>query len=277
MIKFFLKSLLIFALLSLIFAVLTKTLPLPGTIPVLMYHSIGSREDAKERKNFVDRKSFSAQMFFLKIFGYRVISMEEFYRIQTRQQLPRGREVVLTFDDANQTFSQEAWPILRQYGFPVTLFVVSESMKQQINDSLFPEDIQDYLKTGLLTLGSASKTHPDLTLVKDKQREEEIWGSKQDLESMMKSPIHYFSYPYGELDADVLRMVKKVRYRLAFTTSYHKLKGLEENPYALTRLNITRSSDNPIVFWVKISGLFQTHKFYWAKLKRRMTGLFPAR
>ena len=36
--------------------------------------------------------------------------------------LPRGA-VLVTFDDAYEDFGDEAWPVLRRHGVPVTLFV----------------------------------------------------------------------------------------------------------------------------------------------------------
>ncbi len=79
--------------------------------------------------------------------------------------------------------------------------------------------------------------------------------------------MNYFSYPNGDINDHAIQMVRDSGYHLAFTTSHHKLGSLEETPFSITRLNITRSSDNPIIFWTKVTGLYQTHKYYWQKLK----------
>ena len=47
MIRIFLRTILGFLFCILIFIVVTKTLPLSGTIPVLAYQSIGSQQEAK--------------------------------------------------------------------------------------------------------------------------------------------------------------------------------------------------------------------------------------
>lgn len=255
-------------ILSLALAVLTKSLPLPGTIPILMYHSIGSRGDAKERKHFVSRESFRAQMAFLHFFDFRVISMETYRRILKNEQKSSGREIVITFDDGNETFMQEAWPVLRKYSYPVTIFVVSESFKRQVNGSMPPEDFKELLASGLVTVGSNTKTHPALPEVEFEERlTDEVKGSKQDLEEALKTKVDFFSYPNGDLEPRALQAVRDSGYALAFTTSHHKLGRLQETPFSITRLNISRSSDNPIIFWAKVTGLYQTHKQYWQKLK----------
>lgn len=268
MIRFCLRALFAVSILFLTAAVLTKSLPLPGTIPILMYHSIGSKEDAEERKHFVSQSSFSAQMAFLKLFGFRVISLDTYRLIQTGEMKPRGREIVITFDDGNETFMQEAWPILRRYEFPAAIFTVSESLKRQINGSMTAEDFKELLQSGMITVGSNTKTHPMLPEITDEaQLMEEVKGSKRDLEALLKTKVKYFSYPNGDLNARSLQAVRDSGYQLAFTTSHHKLGHLQETPYSITRLQITRNSDNPIVYWAKVIGLYQTHKHYWQKFK----------
>lgn len=271
--KFFFRVFFAVFFLLLIVAVSSKTLPPRGVIPVLAYHSIGTKEDSKELKNFVSRGSFALQMAYLYYFGYKVITPAEYEKIIRGEVKPRGREILLTFDDANQTFDQEVFPVLKQYNFPVLLFVISESMKQGINASMPQEALQELLDSGLITLGSGSKTHPLLSALTESQMRDEVAGSKEDLEKMFKTPILYFAYPNGDIDPYSITVLKSSGYRLAFTTSHHKLAALGETPYTLTRLKITRSSDNPIVFWVKATGLYQIHKENWQKLKAWLQNL----
>ncbi len=269
MFKFFLRSLLFFLIATLILLVASKSLPTQGTIPVLKYHAIGSRQDAKEQKNYVSRESFSFQMAFLRYMGYRVLTIQEYERILNEAMPSRGREILITFDDANQTFQEEAWPILKRYSFPVTLFVVSENLKRQINNSLSKEDMKTLLRSGLVTLGSNSQTHASLPDISEHELiRKEIFQSKKDLEEILNVPVYYFSYPHGNLNAEILGWVKEAGYRLGFTTSYHQLRKLDESRYAITRLNVTRSWDNPIIFWTKVTGLYQTHKRLWYGFKQ---------
>ena len=245
---------------ALIFFAAFTVLPLPGTVPVLMYHFIDTPERAREEKNVVSRGSFAFQMAFLRFFGYHVISLNEFYEIETGQRKPRGRELVLTFDDGNYTFETNAYPILAKYSFPVTLFVVSESVKQETNGSLSAPSLKKLLGTGWIAAESHSKTHPSLSTMTEDQIKEELVGSKEDLEELLGTPIRYLSYPNGDLDERVVKIAQEAGYRLAFTTASKKLKGLPEGPMTLARVKISRSSDNPFVFWLKVSGLYHVFK-----------------
>ncbi|MBU3758867.1 MAG: hypothetical protein FGM27_02935 [Candidatus Omnitrophica bacterium] len=235
--------------------------PLPGQIPVLMYHFVGSRDDAAQQKNFVSRESFAAQMAFLKRWGYRPISLEEYFEIKTGARRAGGREVVLTFDDGNTTFGSEALPILRRYRFPVTVFLVSESVKHGHHGSMTEPVIQGILKSdAYVGIASHSKTHPFLSRITPEQLEDELKGSRLDLETMFGRPIRFLAYPSGDLNEEVLESARRAGYDLAFTTSAKKLKNLPEGPYSLTRIKISRSSDLAPAFWFKLSGLYGAYK-----------------
>lgn len=254
-------------LILLILAAAFAFLPLPGTIPVLMYHFIGSEEQAAESKNFVSRTSFAEQLNFLRRFGYRVLTIEECYEIKTGKRKPRGREILMTFDDGNYSFEKEAFPILEFFDFPASVFLVTESMRNETHGSMSTETVKKLLATGRIAVGAHSRTHPYLTRVSDEQLAEELTGAKKDLEEMLGVPLQDLSYPNGDVDRRVMEAAKQAGYRMAFTTSHKNLKGLEEGIYTLTRVKISRTSDNLFVFWVKISGLYDLVKHLRHRMK----------
>ncbi|MBN1688205.1 MAG: polysaccharide deacetylase family protein [Candidatus Omnitrophica bacterium] len=237
-------------------------LPMPGHIPVLMYHFLGSEQDAAQSKNVLSTKSFERQMNFLKNMGYRVISLDELYEIKNGLRKPRGREIAITFDDGNYTFETLAAPILQKFQFPVAVFIISDNIRHKQHGSMTQEAIQRLMNYPWVTFGSHSQNHPFLTEVDKEKLQEEIMGSKEVLEEMFDVPFYYFSYPYGVFDLRSMDMVKQAGYRLAFTTSFKKLHGIKENPFALTRVKITRSSDNLFAYWFKTSGLYQGFKAF---------------
>lgn len=241
---------------AVIFGTAFAVLPLPGDVPVLMYHFAGTEEDARESKNYVSEKSFARQMAFLKIFGYRIISLDDYYAIRSGKRAGRGREILLTFDDGDLAFEKKFYPVLRQYGFPAAIFVVSESMKRNLPGSMSAETVKGLLEQGLVSVGSHSSTHPFLSKMTEDQIRPELLSSREDLEEMLGVPVQDFAYPYGDYDQRVAQIVEESGYRLAFTTSHKKLTGARPGNYDITRTKITRSSDHFLIFWVKISGLY---------------------
>jgi len=253
----------IFAGLLVVLVLLTGAyfgLPWPGNVPVLMYHFIDTPERAVLEKNVVSVQSFKRQMDFLDRFGYHVISLEDYYLMLAGKRKPSPKEVVITFDDGNYTFKDHALAILEKHQFPVTVFVVSGNAQYQKHGSMDNPTIKKISESPLVTIGSHSRTHPVLAELDEAKLRTEILGSKEDLEKLIQKPVLYFAYPSGVLNALVLDIVKASGYRLAFTTSRKKLKKLPIGPLTITRVKISRTSDNPFAFWVRISGLDQAFR-----------------
>ena len=259
------------------FLVLFIILPLPGTVPVLMYHFVGSERDAKDNSNYVSARMFANQMAFLKRFGYRVLSLAEYEDTLTGKRKPRGREVVITFDDGHYTFADQALPILDRYQFPVNLFLISEFVKGHIKCGSMEKDTLDntLLTRPWIHVNSHTRTAPELPSLSEAEILAELSGSKADLEAMFRVPVNYLAYPSGEFDERVIQAARQAGYHLAFTTAPKKLKKIPLGPYSLTRDKIFRESENPFVFWSHVSGLYQWFKEsrHLAKQKERETGL----
>jgi peptidoglycan/xylan/chitin deacetylase (PgdA/CDA1 family) len=149
---------------------------------------------------------------------------------------------------------------LKKHSFPAASFAVSESVTRGLNGSMPVETFKELIQSGLVTVGSHTKTHPLLSKLPEAEMTEEIFDSKKDLEAILGVPVLYFAYPSGDIDERVVSLTEKAGYRLAFTTSYKKLKGLKAGLHTLERVKITRSSDWPFAYWFQISGIYQFFK-----------------
>jgi peptidoglycan/xylan/chitin deacetylase (PgdA/CDA1 family) len=97
----------------------------PNLLRVLTYH----RVDELDRRPALfpgmisaTPEAFDQQMGYLAL-NYHVISLAELLdAYQTATPLP-PRSVLVTFDDAYLDFAEHAWPTMKRYGLPVTLFV----------------------------------------------------------------------------------------------------------------------------------------------------------
>ena len=103
-----------------------------GKISILMYHQVGDfSRPAAHRANYCHVRRFKAQMAWLHRFGYRVIGLAEAMRcLRGEQPMPR-HGVVLTFDDGFQNFYDYAFPVLKRYGFPSTVFLVADLLGEK--------------------------------------------------------------------------------------------------------------------------------------------------
>lgn len=255
--KFFI-SIIIFS--AVLLGVAFVVLPLPGDPTILMYHFLGTEEDARNSKNFVSTKSFEAHLKFLKRFGYKVISLEELYEIKTGRKKGSGKEVVITFDDGNYTFYTKAYDILKKYEMHTAVFVVTESMKDSLYGSMSKEQIAELDKKNWINMQSHTKTHPFLAEISPEEVQSELIGAKKSLEKLLYKKVEYIAYPYGNFNEEVKVAAENAGYKLAFTTSHKKLRGLKEDLFSITRTKITRSADHPFVLWFKVSGLYDFFK-----------------
>src|SRR6266487_3901186 len=98
-------------------------------IPILMYHSISRHATPKFKPFTVSPELFADHIAYLLQHAYTPITVTQFvetvaHGASVSSTLPE-RTVVLTFDDGFADFFTEAFPILKQYGFTATLYVLT--------------------------------------------------------------------------------------------------------------------------------------------------------
>jgi glycosyltransferase involved in cell wall biosynthesis len=184
--------------------------------PILMYHAFaGPGEHASRFVLPLNR--FSRQIAWLKRLGYCVISLDEFLGHQRQIGTPPGRSVVITIDDGYAELPTLVYPILQHHNAPATIFLVSSMVGANNNWANYSElrgrqlvSWEEIRKTSreYVRFGAHTRTHPALTRITLQQAQEEIAGSKADLESALGLPIHTFAYPFGEYNEPIQALVE---------------------------------------------------------------------
>jgi peptidoglycan/xylan/chitin deacetylase (PgdA/CDA1 family) len=96
-----------------------------NVLRVLTYHRVAELKDSPmldPRMISATAATFDQQMRYLAK-HYRVVSLEEVLDAVEKGTCLPNRAVLITFDDAYCDFAEYAWPILRRYQLPATLFV----------------------------------------------------------------------------------------------------------------------------------------------------------
>lgn len=92
-------------------------------VTVLTYHDIVSDSSGDEYAVTMD--NFRRQLDYIKDNGYRPISLAQYQEaVRKRKTLP-GKSVMLTFDDGLLSYRDKILPVLREYGYPSVLSIVS--------------------------------------------------------------------------------------------------------------------------------------------------------
>lgn len=109
----------------------------------------------------------------------------------------------------------------------------STSERQLLNH----EEIMQMLASGLIRFGAHTRNHFRLNLLKNSSElQNEIVGSKEDLEARLNIPVTMFCYPNGDTDDEGQMMVEN-HYALACTTETG-WNIAPCNPYSLRRYNV---------------------------------------
>jgi peptidoglycan/xylan/chitin deacetylase (PgdA/CDA1 family) len=148
---------------------------------------------------------------------------------------PRGKTVVVTFDDNYRSVLELAKPILDRHGFPGTLYVPTNwvgaekpmawpGIDRWLGTEHEPElhalgwDELRYLEAAGWEIGSHTRSHPHLAEVADDATlADELAGSKAVVEERLGVPCTSIAYPYGNFDPRVEAATAAAGYRAAGT------------------------------------------------------------
>lgn len=209
---------------------------------IFIYHRFG---DDRYPSTNISLTDFAAQMRYLRDHGYQVMRAGEAISLWRAKKPFPPKAVVLTVDDAYTTFKTGAMPILRQYNFPVTLFVNTDSVGRK--DSLDWNELRELAKEGV-EIGNHTATHDSLTA---QRADESIDRYRQrlhrDLDRAQKTFIRelgltpqLFAYPYGEYSKLTEEIVEEYGFLAAFA-QHSGVIGRDDLPFALARTPLTGS------------------------------------
>ena len=85
------------------------------------YHDFSSTKDATEM--LISTGKFRRQMQAIKDLGLNVISLEDFTALKRGEKTIEDRSVLITIDDGWKSIYTDAFPILKEMGFPFTVFL----------------------------------------------------------------------------------------------------------------------------------------------------------
>ena len=114
--------------------------------------------------------AFEAQMQELKNKNIAVIPMQDFLAWRRGEKAIPSKSAILTFDDGWKSQHEVAWPILKKFNYPVTLFIYTEGIKPghfSGGESMSWEQLAEMRDAGVDIQGHTA-THSDLRKPYDK-------------------------------------------------------------------------------------------------------------
>src|SRR5438132_8918769 len=184
--------------------------------------------------------AFEAQMKELKDRGITVIPMQDLLAWKRGEKNIPPRCAVITFDDGYKSQYEVAWPVMKKYGYPFTMFIYTEGVRggllgdgvaitwEQLADmrdngvdiEAHSATHQDLREGHTITLASpgAKKARKKLTGPEYEQwLQNEVVGCKQLLEQRLAIKVNCFAVPFGSYNEHVKEVARNAGYEAMFT------------------------------------------------------------
>jgi peptidoglycan/xylan/chitin deacetylase (PgdA/CDA1 family) len=184
---------------------------------VLLYHRF---EDSRSGELIISPNDFRAQMKALKDNGISVVSMKDLWAWKNGEKAIPLKSAVITLDDGWNSQYYVAWPILKEFGYPFTLFIYTQWVGTG-GKAMTWAQLEEMRDAGV-DIESHTVSHHDLRHAPKGQDyaswlHNEVYSSKETLESKLGLRIISFAFPYGFHNEVVRKTAKDAGYEMQFT------------------------------------------------------------
>lgn len=214
---------------------------------ILLYHHI---DEDTPRATSTSPQEFADHLAYLKKHSFNVMPLKQALDdLFAGHSLPE-KSVAITFDDGYRSIYQTAWPLLKRYNYPFTVFVDTQSIDDGYSAMMSWKQIKEMHKAGV-AMANHSVTHAHLLGLSFEQALAEIDNAEKRLSEQLGSIEKLFAYPFGEHNlalADALK--QKGYYGLA---QYSGPASQYSNPQAIPRFSFSGSYAELKQFALKVN------------------------
>jgi peptidoglycan/xylan/chitin deacetylase (PgdA/CDA1 family) len=200
-----------------------------------MYHGVGEPGPHAEAHYTISEESFARHLHQIQKRG-RVVALEALLEGRTAPG-----DVVLTFDDGEDSVTRVALPLLRDLGMVATLFVTTAWIGTE--GYVDENDLLELQDAGW-SVGTHGVTHRYLSDLPDRLVRQELVQSRDTLARILGRPPLHMSLPGGRRETRrVIQAVRSAGYG-SLCTSTVGVNESPPNPFAVKRTMMIRPFDN---------------------------------
>jgi peptidoglycan/xylan/chitin deacetylase (PgdA/CDA1 family) len=179
---------------------------------ILTYHRIGEPNFPSTN---IKSEQFESHLKELTSGRYKLLPLPEITRaFRNRESLP-ARAVAVTVDDAYRSIYEIAWPKLRRFGIPLTVFVSPAFVDGGSETYMSWDQLRELAAAGV-TIGGHTFSHPHMPELSDTELSEEIDLANQRFKAELGYRPTLFAYPYGEYGMREKAAIQNAGYEAAF-------------------------------------------------------------
>jgi peptidoglycan/xylan/chitin deacetylase (PgdA/CDA1 family) len=203
-----------------------------------MYHEIESRgrplcETAPGYARYVvGEQDFKSQLARIKSLGFTGVS------VTGALGAADHKAVAITFDDGCETDLTAAAPLLKEFGFGATFYVIAG--RTGLRGYLSNDQLRRLSELGF-EIGCHSMTHSYLTDLSARQLRVEIVESKQRLEQVIGAEVRHFSCPGGRWSRRAAELCEEAGYDSMATSRVGANSGASDR-FRLSRVAVMRDT-----------------------------------
>ncbi len=182
---------------------------------ILQYHHVSENTPATTS---ISPATLVDHIEWLNTNEFLILPLEEIITtLQGNKSFAQPKVAAITFDDANRSVCETAWPILQQYNLPFTLFISTEAVNKRFQSQCTWEQLKQMTSSGLMTPANHSHRHLNMIsgeLTKDidawqRAMREEIKIAQELIQQNLGKTSTLFAYPYGEYNSSLTTIVKE--------------------------------------------------------------------
>lgn len=171
----------------------------------LVYHHFG---DKTPKSTSVTPELFKEHLKYLKDHNFTVLKASE--ALDLIDNLPK-KCVVITADDAYLSIYTEAFHLLKEYNFPMTVFVTTEGVERKYPAYMSWEQMRELKESGLVEFGNHSYAHGKL--INKEAFESDLIRSRDLIVKNLGTDNQIYAYPYGLFSDSMINVLQKHGYK----------------------------------------------------------------
>ena len=198
-------------------------------VSILLYHEFSTNGRGSDM--VMPTARFREQMQMIKDSAIPVVSMADFLAWRRGEKNIPDPSILITMDDGWRSVYTDAFPILKEFGYPFTIFLYTNYVATG-SRSLAVDQIKEMLAAGA-TLGCHSRGHPYPARMKAELAKggdaaisflrEEMVASAEKLESLVGVRPKVYAYPGGFYTPEMFPVLAEAGYEAAFTVNPAKV------------------------------------------------------
>jgi peptidoglycan/xylan/chitin deacetylase (PgdA/CDA1 family) len=218
-------------------------------VPILAYHSV----DELGTPISTPIALFRAQMKFLHDRGYQTLTLQQLQTACTTGARPL-KPVVITFDDGTTDFRETVVPILREYGFVATVFVVPSLVGNRGTWQKFApmpdfplmtwDELREVQGLGM-EIQNHTHSHPLLSKIEPTRAREEMATARDELAARLQVNANFVACPYGDCSEAVVSEARGLGISGMFPNTFGVESFAPRDWLRLKRLGMDHLKGNP--------------------------------